>query len=171
MKTLLIFVLGLLAGLVITYGLCATGNLPFECTSEGGLAIIDSTGTVTEIDTTAADNLVIDYQTYESFSNAYSNNYITDASMKINGYLGGRIELSALQQILSQVEPGQTFISYRMGYTEDLFSDSRAISASPTPGIVLMLSSGNFKSTPSGPARDIIKNGNTAQLFCPTWCD
>lgn len=157
MKTLLIFVLGLLAGLILTYGLCTTGNLPFSCDSEGNL--IDSTGNVVVIDTIPQQEVIVDpaqaNQMITEFGTKYPN------SDNLLGIYGGKIYLEDLRCVLAQVPVTQNYINYRFGFSND------RISGGTSNGVIyLLLSAGNFN-----PNKYIIKNGNNAESFCPYTCD
>lgn len=162
MRTALIFILGVIAGLVLTYGLCATGNLPFECAPDGSIVVVDSTGNVTPIDTTIND-VVIDQQTAQQYADA---NSTRDCSIEIAGCKGGTIEIATLANLISQVDAGKTHIYYRFGYTDTQFEGSAAMPTEPNPHVILMLSAGKFNE-----GKQIIANGNTRESFCPFSCD
>ena len=171
MKTLLIFVLGLIAGLILTYGLCAAGNLPFSCDSEGNL--IDSTGNVVVIDTNVAQEVIVDPAIANDLTNKYSTEYITDDAKRVTGYQGGRIDLSSLRAVLAQVTGEQTHINYRFGFSNEIIPHtSTALSYGPTEGVLyLFLSAGNFNSGTTSTDKIIVKNGYLSESFCPYTCD
>ncbi|NUM32214.1 MAG: hypothetical protein HUU47_07820 [Bacteroidetes bacterium] len=167
MKSLLIFVLGLIAGLVLTYGLCATGNLPFECSSSGGIQIVDSTGNVTPIDVDNLDTNIINQQNYDQFSSQYSPG--SPDVLNAHGNKGGKISIAVLTKIISQAEPGQTYINYRFGLADNLYSSVSSTAAiSPQNVMFLMLSAGNYV---DGSGKDIYINGINSESFCPVMCD
>ncbi|MCC6722194.1 MAG: hypothetical protein IT243_08315 [Bacteroidia bacterium] len=170
MKTLLIFILGLIAGLIVTYGLCASGNLPFSCDSTGNL--IDSTGNVIVLDTNVNQNLLVESTISNDAINKYANEFMK-TEQKIVGFQGGTIDLNVLRAVISQISDTQKVIYYRYGYSHESISTTLTSAVAPEGTMYLLLSAGNFNSEgiAAGTGKQIYRNGFEAQSFCPYACD
>lgn len=170
MKTLLIFILGLIAGLIVTYGLCASGNLPFSCDSAGNL--IDSTGNVIVLDTNVNQNLLVDNSISNDVTNKFANEFMK-TEQRVTGFQGGTIDLNVLRAVISQISDTQTAIYYRFGYSIENITSTHASAVTPDGTVYLLLSAGNFNTEEmaAGTGKQIYRNGYDGKSFCPYACD
>ena len=153
MNKVILFFLGLIAGVVIMAALCFSHNNPLNCCSSHDEQCNDDNTFSPDdgVKITAAE-----FRTYADSFEAHNPAIANDSSM---GYWGGKIGKSALQVLINNLDTTEQFIVFRFGLDKNGLNDKTC----------LMLES--KRTTNNGEDSTMyMRNGASIDVYCPPRC-
>lgn len=150
MKDFLKVLMGVLIGLMISYGLCVNCMMPIDCCS---------TETVDDSPNPDGGDSV-DYQNVSTYCTNFKTQFLKPEQSQVLGCEGGKISIVSLAKVIASASRTDEYIYFRIGYEPN----------SPTPldgKVFTMFSAGSMLSATS----NYPVYRNSGQSFCPTSCD
>lgn len=157
MKNFGLVFLGVIIGLLISYGLCVNCMLPFDCCS-------NDPGPFIEVPTPNGGDTV-EYKNVSMYCNNYKTQFLDSAQSTVYGCEGGKISIAAINNIIRGATHGEQYIFFRRGYdsTTTVTHDGSTFPSK----VFTMFSLGNMTTATS--SYPVYMNSGAS--YCPTQCD